>query len=335
VQVDGSEAEQEPQRLLGATVRAMHTRPTLARKMVSDTVSGSTLLANSDLAGQEELVNFSPLPLSLDDLSKLWSIFFQTTYSLSIAYQATVVLIDAEELPRTPRPVKDKTVRVVPFDHPNIEEAVNVNGDPDPVLYGDVLVLRGRQLSGGGNVGLRVGDRPDLLTPDTAADTEVRVTLVSPPAPRAPLRAGVWLIQLVRQLNWGTDALPDLRNAFESNGVPVMIRPLLQKTAAGDWATLGNPSVDANGVSTQGLAITVSPPIQDGQRVFVLLNEDGPNHGSFTVPVPAAQLGATIQVTLSGVPPATYWLRVRVDRADSLLDLDPSSPNYGPRITIT
>ena len=34
--------------------------------------------------------------MNLEELSKLWSVFFQTPYALSIAYQASVVLIEPD-----------------------------------------------------------------------------------------------------------------------------------------------------------------------------------------------------------------------------------------------
>ena len=68
-------------------------------------------LAASDLDQQPELVKFTPAQLSLDDLSKVWSVFFQTPYALSVAYEATVVLIEGDETPRAPLPVRQRNLR--------------------------------------------------------------------------------------------------------------------------------------------------------------------------------------------------------------------------------
>src|SRR5690606_16023724 len=59
----------------------------------------------SNLADAVEQIKFTPLTLSLEELSKLWSVFFQAPYALSVAYQGTVVLIESEESPHSPLPV--------------------------------------------------------------------------------------------------------------------------------------------------------------------------------------------------------------------------------------
>ncbi len=48
----------------------------------------------SDLAQQDEPVKLTPLPLSSDDLAKLWPAFFGAAYGLSLAYQAGPVYLD-------------------------------------------------------------------------------------------------------------------------------------------------------------------------------------------------------------------------------------------------
>src|SRR5262249_53697071 len=86
------------QRVLGSVVRHLHSHPLLTRKMVQNTLTDPlySYLATSNLADSVEPVRFSPLSLSLEELSKLWSIFFQTTYALSTAYCASAVFIEEE-----------------------------------------------------------------------------------------------------------------------------------------------------------------------------------------------------------------------------------------------
>ena len=56
-------------------------------------INASAFLTTSNLE-EVELVKFTQLPLSLEELGKLWSVFFQTTHVLSVAFQGTVVLIE-------------------------------------------------------------------------------------------------------------------------------------------------------------------------------------------------------------------------------------------------
>ena len=110
----GNEADLEPQRLLGSTIRTLHAKPVLTRQDIQNTVNAIGFLNDSDLAEEVELVKFMPLSLNLEELSKLWSVFFQTTYVLSVAYQASVVLISTDQRPIVAQPVREPVIRVQP-----------------------------------------------------------------------------------------------------------------------------------------------------------------------------------------------------------------------------
>jgi Pvc16 N-terminal domain len=115
----GNDVELEPERLLGSVVRALHARPVLTGPVIQRVTQAGTILAGSNLAEGPELVKFTPLPLTLEELSKLWSVLFQTPYSLSIAYQGSVVLIDGAEAPEPAPPVREPVVSVEPFEVPS------------------------------------------------------------------------------------------------------------------------------------------------------------------------------------------------------------------------
>src|SRR5215208_4282771 len=68
----GDEKTFEPQRLLGSVILAMHTQAILPRELISDVTKGHSILAASNLADDIELIKFTPLPLSLEELAKLW-----------------------------------------------------------------------------------------------------------------------------------------------------------------------------------------------------------------------------------------------------------------------
>src|SRR5215510_7226791 len=108
----GNEAQLEPQRLLGSTVRVLHSRPVLTREQIRQTINSPAFafLALSNLAEDIELVKFTPTTLSLEELSKLWAVFFQTQYTLSVTYQGTVVLIESDTTPSSPLPVLERNV---------------------------------------------------------------------------------------------------------------------------------------------------------------------------------------------------------------------------------
>ena len=117
----GSDDEMVPQRLLGCVVSALHAQPLLQTTDIQATVAdaGNAYLATSDLAApvvkvdqmqhvKVQRVNVAMQTLNLEELSKLWSVFFQTPYVLSVAYQASVVLIEAGDDPQPVTQVREK-----------------------------------------------------------------------------------------------------------------------------------------------------------------------------------------------------------------------------------
>ncbi|HRJ53111.1 MAG TPA: DUF4255 domain-containing protein [Candidatus Thiothrix moscowensis] len=161
----------EPERMLGAVVRNLHARPLLSSQMIRDVVSGNPALQASNLADAPDRVRFTPAVVSMDELSKLWSVFFQTPYALSVAYDANVVLIDAEESGPAAAPVlsrgeEDRGAEAIadaqsPFpvlETLHIGPPSDVGLEPLPRSFpaaslGNVLILRGRNF---------VGDRVQL-----------------------------------------------------------------------------------------------------------------------------------------------------------------------------
>jgi hypothetical protein len=95
----------EPERMAGAVVRELHTCPVLDSKRLAAALAHNADLSASDLDSAIERVRLTPMPLSLDDMSRLWSVLVQTPHVLSLVYQASVVLIDALEGGPTPLPV--------------------------------------------------------------------------------------------------------------------------------------------------------------------------------------------------------------------------------------
>ncbi|MFD0428257.1 Pvc16 family protein [Streptomyces zhihengii] len=63
-------------------------------------------------------MRFTPTVMDVDETSKLWGMLHQTPYSLSVVYQASLVLIEGREEPVPAEPVRERTVRVLPFGTP-------------------------------------------------------------------------------------------------------------------------------------------------------------------------------------------------------------------------
>lgn len=113
----GEETELVGQRLLGCVIRTLHEIPVLPRELI-ELAAERPHLAGSDLADSLQKVRFTPTVMDVDETSKLWGMLHQTPYTLSVAYQASLVVIEGRETPVPAKPVEQRTVRVVPFGAP-------------------------------------------------------------------------------------------------------------------------------------------------------------------------------------------------------------------------
>jgi hypothetical protein len=331
----GDEVRLEPQRLLGSVVRTLHARPVLTRSMIRDTIgdASNAFLANSDLAEGLESIKFTPSTLSLEELSKLWSVFFQVPYTLSVAYQASVVLIEPEATPQETLPVRERNVYVAPFRQPVIEQVLSRAGADEPVVAGQPilagydLVLAGKQLRGE-VTRVRIGGVE--TEPVAVSDAQVIASLPQ------ELRAGPQGAQVVQYARMGTP--PELRRGPESNVAAFVLRPTIAVAAS---------NVQGGGDAPRSADIEVGfvPGVGRSQRVVLLLNELQPPPGrpahAYTFVAPSRdEPGApdetdSVTIPVSGVAAGTYLARAQVDGAESLLELDEATGRYdSPQVTL-
>ena len=339
----GNEAQLEPQRMLGSTVRALHSQPLLMRKQIRQTINSPAVpfLALSNLAEDIELVKFTPTSLSLEELSKLWAVFFQTQYTLSITYQGTVVLIETDDIPSASLPVLERNVYAVPFRMPVVEEIKLDSPAGGPITAANNVVIVGRALKGDAVQITFGGSKLPPVVPTSVADTEVRVTLP------ADLRAGIQGLQVEQLFLMGTPPVP--HRGFESNVAAFVLVPTILQPAPPAFT---QTSVDATtNLITGRIAVNFTPGIGKSQRVRLMLNEfqppvnRAPRGFIFNAPqdngIPSNQQEtAAIGFDVVDVAGGNYLVRVQVDGAESPLerDLVNGSPTFnqfiGPRVTI-
>ncbi|MFF6978559.1 Pvc16 family protein [Streptomyces sp. NPDC008343] len=113
----GDETTLVGQRLIGSVVRTLHEIPILPKDVIEET-GHLPHLVGSDLAEAAHRVRFTPTVMDIDETSKLWGMLHQTPYSLSVVYQAALVLIDGRQTPVPAKPVERTDVRVLPFGAP-------------------------------------------------------------------------------------------------------------------------------------------------------------------------------------------------------------------------
>lgn len=293
-----------PQRLLGATLAALHTRPLITAALIeavtdeSQQPSGAhRYLAFNDLLEADELVRVSPDPMSLDELSKLWSVFFQSPYQLSATYVASAVLLEETlETPLPAPPVTRPQLTVRAMLKPTILSARNAADPRAPLLAGSVLRIEGSGLRGD-RTRVRVG--PAEIAPDasrlTASTVEVDVTAAS-------LRAGLQPVTVAHRWLVGDPAQP--RGGETSNAVGILVAPTIAvAVAAGQIRVTSDLSLGTRQRMSVSLlhrtsgetvrVIDVPEPAEDTTTVAVPRPSASPE-------LPAGQYGVVL--TVDGAP---------------------------------
>jgi hypothetical protein len=322
----GSDTQLETQRLLGSVVRTLHAAPTIPHDKLAEVTTGLAFLHDSDLSAADQAVRVTPVDLSLEELSKLWSVLFQTPYALSAAYRASLVLIEGTDTPRPTLPVRRRTVLAVPFARPVIERVVNEADAAAPIVSTSTIAIEGRDLRGD-VTRVRAGTAGDEIPPREARARLVTLALADVPASR--LRAGVQALQVVHQRLLGIPPAP--HRGEESNVAPFVLRPSIDKQSA-DPANPEHAVVFAAGK----VSVTLTPTVGKNQRAVLLLNQLAsatPVAHSFQAP-PRTTDKKTIDFPVTDVDPGTYLVRVQVDGAESPLVEDGAGAPVRPRLVI-
>jgi hypothetical protein len=299
-------------RVLAAAMSTLHDRGVLDGNDIRNA------LPDNDLAGQIERVRVTPLPQSVDELSRLWTAF-QTNYRTSAAYEAAVVLIDSQSAARAPLPV----LRRGPQDR-GVFTSASAAAVLDSLTYprsqvavrlGEDIVLNGRQFGSDHALArfscLRLDAPIDVapLAGDTAGSLRVHLADTADDADAVARWApGIYTVALLVQ----PPGLPPLL----SNELPLVLAPRITlgslAAAAGDFA----------------LNLTCTPRIRDGQRVYLLFGDRLVTPQSMSNPADAHQPTA-LAFQVPAVSAGTYTLRLRVDGADSIpVDYSGSVPAF-------
>jgi len=322
----GDDTELEAQRMLGAVMSSLHAQPVLSKVQIQDALLGKNYLDGSDLAEAVEQVKLTPVSLSLEENSKLWSVLLQTRHALSVAYQASVVLIESEDTPQQALPVSERGVTGIPFNQPVIEQirVLNNKGEVLPIHQaiesGAILLIKGNRLQGQVT---RVFIDDEEIASTLITDSEIRLELPDPDA--SPLRAGIKSLQIVHSIMLNE---PPTEHDFSSSNVfPFALRPTI--------AT----------VAMQGAAIHIQfiTRVGKSQRVFLILNElNNPEPKSYRLNAPKNN-GVTDPVTETDVidfpivgivGSGIYLVRVQVDGAESMLQKADDGKYNQPQVTV-
>jgi hypothetical protein len=319
----------EPERILGAVTLALHTNPVLPRNLIQSTENSLPFLSGTNLDTQSELIRFTPIVFTLEEMSKLWSFLLKTAYVLSTAYVASVVLID-DTKPLQPPPLPAQTYRlsVQPLSLPVITQVVASPNAGGPITAGSDVALIGSNLTAppGGATQVLIGG----VAQTPASITPTRITLALPTG----LAAGSQTAQVMQPLMLGTPPVLHPGTGGASGIAPFVLNPMIAPgSLPGTYAISVNPSFGSP--PGPALVVTVIPTVQAGQRVLLQLVPQ-------TSPPAAARLfdggtlstgSDTVTIPVPGLASGTYAVRVMVDGAESALVLGPGRVPTAPLVS--
>lgn len=287
--------------LLGTAMSVLYDNAVLGPAEIQLAFSGS------GLEQQVERVRITLQPLSLDDISKLWT-GFATQYRLSVGYEVRVALIDSTTPVTTPLPVLTQGSQnqgpavqgslTPPF--PALTTAVPPNKQAS-VRPGEVLTLNGNMLDGT-NISVvfnnNLWSTPISLTPN-AGNTSNQITVTIPPNP-ATWPAGFYTVAVMVQR-------PGETFQRTTNEVVFSLAPSFTIT----------PQTPSAGNIT--FAVTCNPQVWVGQQVSLLLGSQNIGAGAIAAQTPNLSFAAALST-------GTYFVRLRVDGVDSILVDNTVSP---------
>jgi hypothetical protein len=295
--------------LLGRAMSVLHDNPILTPEALQAS------LPAGGLPRQIERVRLTLQPMSLDDLSKLWS-GLQTQFRLSASYEASVVLIESNRPVRAALPVllrgqSGTGVTTQADTQPPGPMLLEVQ--PTAATTGDVVTLHGVHLADEQvSVQLsRNGRSRDLAAMPGATPDRLSFTL---PADHG-LAAGVYGV---------CARVGPAERMLASNVMALAVMPRIVSPLP-VTARLRSGGIE--------LTIEVTPPVQPGQTVSLLL-------GAREIVGPRPDTPQTrVHFAVPGIDVGSYILRLRVDGVDSptIRFAAGAQPQFEPtaRLTVT
>lgn len=324
----GSEEQLEPDLLFGATVTTLNATPTLAsglvaavNEMLEAETGNKKNVAGSELAQQTEVVRLTPLDLSLEALAQLWSLLTRDAYTLSVAYQASVVLMSSELLPNPPLPVAAApSLALATLLAPRITRVTEKQSSTSPILISSTLLIEGERLRAD-QVQVRLGTLDVDLASRDVSPTRIELQLSG--LDLAPGVVGVQVRHLL-PVSTATGAAA-LRPAATSNVAPILLRPAITD------AELGEDSAGDNQIE-----VTMAPPAKAEWDFCLLLNEVGVStpRGLVLADWSLDTGSNTLYFAAADVPNGDWLVRLQVNGAESPLVTNASGVFNSPKVVI-
>jgi hypothetical protein len=325
----GDDTLLEQQRMLGVVALTLHRFPNLQRNQIQPVPITHATTAASNLEKQTQLVRFTPISFSLEELSKLWSFLLKVDYVLSAAYVASVVLIEADDdLPTPPAlPVLSYRLRALPMRQLGITQVVAASDPNAPITMATDIAILGTNLTApaGGSTQVLIGG---INTPPGSIGPG-RITAALP----GGLKIGPQTAQVIQPLPLGSPPVSHPGTGSTSNLAAFVLNPMFAADSPGGLAITVLPNFG----SPPGPAVQVRlvPAVQPGQRaVLQMLPQAAPTTYQLFDGRTLISATDTLDFPIGGQTNGTYIVRVLVDGAETPFVLGPGGVPIGPTVTV-
>jgi hypothetical protein len=335
----GPDSDLVAQQVLGNAMRVLSDYAILPPDLHQKDDPAQPTILDPVLLSEYERIKITLQPVSIEEISKIWTAMPHADFRRSVLYQVSVVQIESRLPRRLARPVQTRRVSLTVSRRPEILAVYRTPttssepaGDPRVRLLGS-LTIEGRAFTAA-KTWVRLGQlQPLLVTP--VDDGKIRLTVpdvlydVDPPAAGSipaelRLQPGVQPVEVLTEqtmegvegeLGTGTRTSPPLVRTLASNHSFFLLVP--------EVATVSPPQGNA---ATDSLTLTGKRLYVPGRATFVLVGDASlrvpdptpalPPPPNTTVTVPLALLATALPVP----PPAgqDYPVRVLVDGAQNL-----------------
>lgn len=311
----GNEVEFETQKLLGLTVRTLVDYSKLSSQIIQDTIDRNSSLRDSTLANQLQEVKFVPTMMSPEELSRIWSVLFQSPYSLSLAYQGKAVVIQGQRIGKSALPVRSTSIYLasacpiinnIQLEQINRDLSKAITLDSSLIIYGEKLQNKDTKV--------KIGNAK--ITPQIIEDKQIKLQLSKVLNSEINnLRAGVQSLQIIHNLN----AKDESTRAIESNGLPFVLCPNI----LGD-IVVSEVKEDWQNLYSANLKLKLDLKVGKRQGIYLLLNQisnQKPEAYVFSAKRIEDDLHS-ISFSVQSIKPGNYLVRVQIDGAESPLKID-------------
>lgn len=316
------DADLVAQLILGDAMRVLHDFAIITPELMQQ--KSPHRILDDSLLEEFEHLKITLQSAGLDEISKIWTALPNVNFRRSVLYEVSVIQLQSQIQRTIALPVKLNRVYALTLRTPVIQQIFR-----QPPAIDNQLIAAAQEGETLRMIGTNFSAPNTRVTMDnvTGTITSLSDTQLDAVIPVGVLKSGMHSLQIARAvaLTEVKDQPIVQRTAFRSNLVGFQLLPRL--------GAVTPPSATAG----ETITVNLHPAVTAGQETILLL-------GDFAIPGVPVHLGSAPSTSIKfnlptspdSIPPGSYFLRVRIDGAESRLTSDPKTENYtGPLYKVT